>query len=409
VQEIILPVRSTIHLGHWQTTYENISLARVRRNIHLGGCCARSRAVQSFAVRHKLDHFLGEVARIDMVHYPRLEPEQSVIGDIMKSTLANQIHTLYQVSLFFAARNCKDPRDKVFSILGLAKDPIFSDFNPDYTASIADCYTDFFSRMIEWSGGDCRVLLGSCFGPSLPDMPSWVRNFSHTYNSETIGQEVRRLQIYDLYNASAGRNGRLKFLNRTELMVLAVRSEIIAATGPVMNNIFDDRKAVKEILREWLRMYNSRVETAKLDKTEAHNRISRTLCAGLHNDMSLKNMYWRRNTQEDGPSVRAFQQVLNGDFSALDDGYIPGVAMSTANRALYVTESGSVGLCNPQATSGDRIWVVIGAKVPFVLRKTKDAYHGQNAHQLVGDCFMFNGMDGEAIDSGPTAEEVILI
>jgi hypothetical protein len=125
--------------------------------------------------------------------------------------------------------------------------------------------------------------------------------------------------------------------------------------------------------------------------------------------MSIKHVYWRRDTEEDCPNIAAFQQVLDGDFSALDEGYVPGVAMSTTNRAFYMTESGSVGLCNSKARCGDTIWVLVGAKVPFVLRKAIDAYHIQNAYQFIGDCFLFNGMDGEVLGRGTVEENVILV
>lgn len=409
VQEVILPTGSTIHLGEWQTTYETISLARNRRDSQLGGCCAQSRAVQSFAIRHKFDHFLGEVARIDLVHYPRLKQGQSAVADIMKSKSAHQLPALYQVVLSFAARQCKDPRDKVFSILGLAKGSVFSDFKPDYAVAVARCYTDFFARVIQWSGGDYRVLLGSAFGPSLSGMPSWSRNFSHPYSSELIGQEMRQLQVYSLYDCSNGRIGRLKVLNQKELYVQAVKADRITAIGPELGSLFAGSEIVKPVLKEWMNMYRREIKSSSYDEVQAHSRISRTLCAGLHNDMAIQNVYWRRDTESDIPSVASFQQLLSGDLSALDDGYVPGVVMATANRALYITETGGIGLCSSGARHGDTVWTLIGANVPFVLRKTSDEYIGQNAHQLIGDCFMLGGMDGEILRSGKAEEYIVLV
>jgi len=380
VQEVILPTKSTIHLGKWQTTYEVISLARNKRDVQLGGCCAQSRAAQPFGIRHKLDHFLGEVARIDLIHYPRLTQGHSAIADLIKSKAAHQLPALFQVALSFAARNCRDPRDKVFSILGLAKGSVFGDFRPDYAAAVSDCYTDFFTRMIEWSGGDYRILLGSGFGPNLPGMPSWVRNFSHPYCPELIGQELRRLQVYQLYNASNGETGHPKVLNRKELSVKAVKAEAIAVVGPVLESLYVISEVVRRVLAEWILMCKQALSTSSDDEMQKHTRICRTLCASLCNDMSLKDLYWRRDTEDDVPSVAALLKLTQGDLSALDDGYVPGVAMSTANRALYVTQTGGIGLCSPQSRPGDTVCALIGAKVPFVLRKVKDEYEGQNAH-----------------------------
>lgn len=395
-----------MRLGRWQTTYETISLSRIRRDSQLASCCAQSRAAQPFAIRHKLDHFLGEVARIDLIHYPRLKDNQSAVADIIKSKMAHQLPALYQVILSFAARQCKEPRDKVFSILGLAKGSALGDFKPDYTASIADCYTDFFTRMIEWSGGDHRVLLGSGFGPSIIGMPTWVRNFAHSYSPELIGQEMRRLQMYGLYNCSKSTSGRLDVRNGIELHAKAVQADTVSAVGPVLENLYAGPELVKHVLATWIQLYKQQLKESSEDAAQAHERISRTLCGSLRNDMSIKNVFWRRDTDDDIPSVDAFRRVLDGDFSGLDDGYIPGVAMATAHRALFFTQSGGIGLCNPQTQPGDAVWALIGARVPFILREVGT---GQNTHQFIGDCFLLGAMDGEVLKAGKAEEHIILV
>lgn len=294
MQEVILPKKSTLHLGLWNTTYETISLARIKRDDQLSSCCAQSRAAQPSAIRHKLDHFLGEIARIDHIHYPRITEEESEVARILRSRSAHPLPPLYQVALSFAARNCKDPRDKVFSILGLANRSIFSDFRPDYSASVEDCYADFFARMIQWSGCDHRVLLGTGFGPSRPGMSSWVRDFSKIYSPEQTGQELRRLQVYDLYDCSAGQTSLLQVVNDRELRVQAVQQDVILTKGPTMSDIFDDPLKVQSVLQEWVQMSKRTSASYADDERQIHSRICRTLCADLRNDMSLKGLFWRR-------------------------------------------------------------------------------------------------------------------
>jgi hypothetical protein len=409
VQEVILPRKSTLHLGLWETTYETISLARIKRDDQLSGCCAQSRAAQPSAIRHKLDHFLGEIARIDHIHYPRISEEVSEVAKILKSRSAHPLPPLYQVALSFAARNCKDPRDKVFSILGLANRSIFSDFRPDYSASVEDCYTDFFTRMIQWSGCDHRVLLGTGFGPTHSGMPSWVRDFSRIYSPELTGQELRRLQVYDLYDCSAGQTSLLQVVDNRELRVQAVQQDVILVKGSTMSDIFDDPIKVRSVLQEWAQMSKSTSVSYTDDERQIHSRFCRTLCADLRNDMSLKGIFWRRATTGEIPSPAALQMLLNGDSSTLDDGFVPGVAMSTAGRALFITESGNIGLCNPKAQRGDVITALIGAKVPFVLRDVGDHYDGHDTCELIGDCFLFGYMDGEIIQAGNVVRDIVLI
>ncbi|POS69263.1 hypothetical protein DHEL01_v212343 [Diaporthe helianthi] len=409
VQEVILPRRSTVPIGSWKTTYETISLARIKRDDQLNGCCAESRAAQPSAIRHKLDHFLGEVARIDRIHYPRVSEEDSEVAKILRSRSAYPFPPLYQISFPFAARNCRDPRDKVFSILGLTNGSNFSDFRPDYSASVEDCYKDFFTRMIQWSGGDYRTLLGTGFGPSLSGMPSWVRDFSRTYSPELTGQELRRLQVYDLYDCSAGQSNRLQVFHGSELRVQAVQQDVILTKGPTMSDIFDTPLKVQSVLQEWVRMTKAMSARFAGDEQEIHSRICRTLCADLRNDMSLKGTFWRRTTAEEIPSPTALQMLLDGDFSGLDDGFVPGVAMSTAGRALFIAESGHIGLCNPKSRPGDAINALIGANVPFVLRKVHDGDDGRTMCELIGDCFLFGYMDGEIMQAGNVVRDITLV
>jgi len=72
---------------------------------------------------------------------------------------------------------------------------------------------------------------------------------------------------------------------------------------------------VKSTLAEWIeRLVQTGDQGTIDDEIQAHNRIARTLCVGLHNDMALENAYWRRDTEIDIPSAAAFQQLLGGIF-----------------------------------------------------------------------------------------------
>ena len=125
---------------------------------------------------------------------------------------------------------------KLSFILGLVKGSIFNDFKPDYAVVVTDCYTDFFTHVIQWSGGDHRVLLGSGFGPSLHRMPTWIRDISYPYLSGLIDHEIRRLQVYNLRDCSHGKTDKLKVLNQKELYIEAVRADTITAVGPVLES-----------------------------------------------------------------------------------------------------------------------------------------------------------------------------
>ncbi len=60
------------------------------------------------------------------------------------------------------------------------------------------------------------------------------------------------------------------------------------------------------------------------------------------------------------------------------------------NRSLFITENGRVGIGNNILQPGDQVWLLAGAKVPFLLR-------GANAYtmQVVGEAYVDGVMYGE--------------
>ena len=61
------------------------------------------------------------------------------------------------------------------------------------------------------------------------------------------------------------------------------------------------------------------------------------------------------------------------------------------NRQLITTSKGNIGLCTSDAKEGDLICILLGVRVPLILRKEGDHY------VILGDCYVDGIMDGEAI------------
>lgn len=75
-------------------------------------------------------------------------------------------------------------------------------------------------------------------------------------------------------------------------------------------------------------------------------------------------------------------------------------------RILFVTASGSIGLAPPSTKVGDQVWLLSGAKVPFILRPVEGGRH----HTLVGETYVHGYMHGESLKSIQDAhfQEVVL-
>lgn len=94
-------------------------------------------------------------------------------------------------------------------------------------------------------------------------------------------------------------------------------------------------------------------------------------------------------------------ESLTGEDSAFNT----AMAKWSAVRRFCFTSNGRLGQLAPGSEPGDRICVLGGGEVPFVIRPTSGDAKGM--YQLVGECYLDGMMDGEAWTLGDHAVEDI--
>lgn len=108
------------------------------------------------------------------------------------------------------------------------------------------------------------------------------------------------------------------------------------------------------------------------------------------------------------PPPRAPGRPLRTRNDAFTKPYVDACDVATSARSTFTTRCGFVGLGPPDIQQGDAVAILLGADVPFILRRQGDHY------TLVGDCYVHGIMQGELIDilerngwklHGPTLEE----
>jgi hypothetical protein len=81
------------------------------------------------------------------------------------------------------------------------------------------------------------------------------------------------------------------------------------------------------------------------------------------------------------------------------------IKMMTFGRRLFTTRGGFMGLGPAAAQVGDKVYVLLGGQVLYVLRD-----HGESQFEFVGECYVHGMMDGQACsDKSPPPEEIILL
>jgi hypothetical protein len=406
VQESILPRNCVAMYGHGKTAFTIFRLARERRNSHVSGsrqCCAESLAAFSSSGRRKFDLFLNEIGLIEQ--FRDYQHAQSGRKHHDKNT---QVVTGYSDSCFsetvhtFSSRNCQDPRDRIYSLLAMARSKKFEDCTPNYRATVAECYTDVFERMLAEAGDDYRCMMGTQSGLGLPGLPSWVRDFSQVTSPVHVGNQLRRIKSYSLFNAAGGKLGRPVVKNGIELHVTGVQADEIVAVGPVMEHLFVGQESLRKILAEWITLCQQAVNS--VDAGVVHRVLSRAICS-----MCASSGYNQRMKESWLPNDNTWQRLLNGDVGVLDRLYQGAVEMAMSGRSIYITQAGRIGICNPYASPGDEVWVLFGSNVPFVIRRQVYTQTLPEKYQFVGDCFLDGIMDGDIVKGRTEGQPLILI
>lgn len=96
-------------------------------------------------------------------------------------------------------------------------------------------------------------------------------------------------------------------------------------------------------------------------------------------------------------SYRVAEQVFHAGFKK----YYP-------QRQLFRTEAGYLGLGPLSLAAGDEVWIINGARTPFILRPVADEGI-KVAFELVGECYIHGVMNGEAASDRETASDPIEI
>jgi hypothetical protein len=351
----------------------------------------------------------------------------------------------YIVLSTFAARECQQGRDRIYSLWSAAG-KFYKSHIPDYKTPEEEVFSSVFKGMLRESrshlniicssGMDFRVFQGLNFGPSTKGAnkrPTWVPDFSRSWSERTVEANLDRLAFSRLYHASGWSSGRAK-IKGNELRLKGFLADRIQVIGPVLTDPHDST-SVKRTLSQWKIMIQEWGVTQKQNAQTCYKQLAATICGEVcgefvtgkqhvllkrrfilseigktnivrlflelgFQDMAFKE-HWRPfRPEEDCPK----QDELDGFFESGDlyclthEAYRTAVAASLFHRALYLTDNGRMGLCVPQATAGDEIWGVHGSKVPFTFRPLKSA-GGSIVYNMIGDCYLYGVMMGKLVQS----------
>lgn len=312
---------------------------------------------------------------------------------------------------------CSNPRDKIYALLGLARDNL--GIVPDYRAEIADVFTDFARRCIdqehdlsilnhvehENDDDDDDLDTYSDYIALTPSWPTWVPSFkesqSHTLSHFAGGS------IPPIVNFNA--------LHRT-LMVKGVRLERIECIAGVLDHGFDrwtDKGSRQSALLILDAVVAARKALTLQGTHDADSRLSQALIDDAFQgplDGSVEHAFncfldvLRLFVDNTNPS---WEGVNNDVFLPFDDSSDSDLAREyfsrfcAHSRAICLTKNADIVLTSESVQVGDIVTTLLGGTEVYLLRNAEatSEVEAQNTTtvQLIGLAYAHNYMNGEAL------------
>ncbi|KAL9091073.1 MAG: hypothetical protein Q9165_005000 [Trypethelium subeluteriae] len=312
------------------------------------------------------------------------------------------------LSLLVKYRRSKatDPRDKIFALLGMIQSSERGVVSSDYTKPAARIYSEFVTGIVARTGR-LDILAFNNMHRKVPDLPSWAPDWSCSchqdndlpllYDPETFAMtKDARLQQYSGRSASGSKQAKvaysddLKTLTAEGIIFDEVR-EIseegrIEKLPPALGLPYEESYALP------ISRLNHFAEKSFGDNTEIKQRV---LLRSMMGNAFLKDedqylRVFKRRVEESNDGRLWLYTHLKTDGKATYDtewqlNTILGRVMR--GRRLFLHGPGFMGTGPSCVQPGDKLCILLGAAMPFIVRKRSDWY------ELIGEaCLTHQGI-----------------
>ncbi|KAM0417136.1 hypothetical protein ACHAPT_012843 [Fusarium lateritium] len=428
VQESILPQRATFIYGPVSIELPFMLQAFSALSRHmLADCCSTTGARMSQWLQPHLRKLGLSMRNIDELRTGREQGPEVSLWTALSAT---------------RSRYATDNRDRVFGVLGLVNSWMREPIVPNYRTTTEDIYT--------------RATLDAALGTNsleplhfplqkdlYPGVPSWVVDWTAGSNV-SLGLNIYQwtqdhyLQFYVSHKEPSHVVARD---NNRVLEVKGRRCDRVALVGSICKRGRPQDR--RQVYCGWFKLFELDRNPSRQYKTgEPYlDAFWKCLCWDLvlSVDGAAEKANFRRSTgttdsyeafvafslvspysvfhpeglsPEDREAAVRFDPRLDiGQNGAtrehtaetfITEQLIGGV---TLNTAMFITESGYLGLGPAETQVGDEVWCLFGSWMPFVLRPTdeiREIVSGEgekSLHSVLGICYVHGAMDGKVADN----------
>jgi Heterokaryon incompatibility protein (HET) len=285
-----------------------------------------------------------------------------------------------------------DPRDKVYAILSMTVYGQHESLLPDYSVPAEKLYYKLAVHVINHDNN--LEFLSFCDPGRYLQTPSWVPDWSIWKSCGELSRPKTWMLPSELvYHASGRRAARITFSsNNQRLIVEGIEIDVIIDASEPRSRSIIDRNHDHKIAISWLEfLFPDDTVQNYVDGSSVLDVAGHVLCA----DVSWQNAWTEKASFSRGNSASSLlRNLMCGEkseswhelFSLLEVNYI------TLFRRLIRTQQKFLGICSKHAQPGDRICILFGSQVPFVLRPAGAFW------EVIGEAYIHGIMDGEALN-----------
>ena len=323
--------------------------------------------------------------------------------DAVEENLQPDKLPLISVLTMYDDAEATDPRDKLFAFLGVSRDGKKEEFRPNYDESVESTLVRYAKGFVKVGDG-VPMLYRAGRSWQEKELPSWVPDWTRV-GSLKSQRLAFGAAVGNCYAAADSREPMIRFEGaKNELVVLGSSLDTISKMIPIPTPSSSDTSAknIDKFLKE-LREFFSVSDDMILCRTSYMTGESlsdvqwRTLIGNMDARFhaapdELGDEY--RIVRETVDRLRRFDPKQN--FSQLPS-YFQALMSNALSYQLCKTQSGLFGLVPNGSRLGDKIYLVAGSRIPFVLQPLSAL---EDKYRLVGGCYVHGMMNGEAMSSG---------
>lgn len=438
-QEAFLPDRAMIHIGPHSIPYTTFLEAANSWGHH----------VTSYS-RSRWENCCLPILSLWMGYTPTLSPPAffdriealKTLKDARENLESGSVaHNLFLLAI---QRSATIRHDHVYGLFGLITEFFHLDEAPNYDLGLSRVYVMTTLKFMENAKHLCLLPYSRPHHrehnpdqnqPFLNELPSWCPDWS---------DDAWR-DYFDIYNYGGFTSDKMQFYNGerqgdTILKLQGTLVGVVPVVAPLIRTMRVPPAEFVPTIQAWLNLAES--------KGLQPQAVWEIVHVATHQDVGLEvvesQAAWWEMLKDLADNDATFQDMQD---AAKQNSFLPCVASMDwlDKRAVFLTEpistlsdraanpdeisdyesafpQGSIGLALPFVREGDFIYIVKGGRTPFIFRPLSNASQRSKAKEagipeaelsncftLVGVCYIYGMMQGQALAENPSWKQIYLL